>query len=87
MKIFPLGENALTIDFGNEISLELNNRVLRLDGFLAVNNFAGFIETVPAYSSLTIFYDVFTVRKNFPDAATAFEAVKVFLENALLNLS
>lgn len=87
MKIFPLGENALTIDFGNEISLELNNKVLCLDRFLAENNFAGFIETIPAYGSLTIFYDVFTVRKNFPEAATAFEAVKAFLENALQNLS
>jgi inhibitor of KinA len=87
MKIFPLGENALTIDFGNEISLELNNKVLRLERFLAENNFAGFNEIVPAYSSLTIFYDVFTVRKNFPDAATAFEAVEVFLKNALQNLS
>ncbi|HEX8367536.1 MAG TPA: 5-oxoprolinase subunit PxpB [Pyrinomonadaceae bacterium] len=83
MKIFPLGENALTIDFGNEISLELNHRVLRLADFLARNNFAGFAELVPAYSSLTIFYDVFTVRKNFPAFRTAFEAVKVFLENAL----
>ncbi|HEX9962175.1 MAG TPA: 5-oxoprolinase subunit PxpB [Pyrinomonadaceae bacterium] len=87
MKIFPLGENALTIDFGNEISLELNNKVLRLAGFLAKNNFAGFIEIIPAYSSLTIFYDVFTVRKNFTDTPTAFEAVKVLLENALCNLS
>lgn len=87
MKIFPLGENALTIDFGNEISLELNNQVLRLADFLAANNFAGFIEIVPAYSSLTIFYDVFTVRKNFPAFETAFEAVNAFLENALQNLS
>jgi inhibitor of KinA len=86
-KIFSLGENALTIDFGNEISLELNNKVLSLADFLARNNFAGFIEFVPAYSSLTVFYDVFTVRKNFPNFATAFEAVKSFLENALENLS
>jgi inhibitor of KinA len=86
-KIFSLGENALTIDFGNEISLELNNKVLRLAAFLAANSFAGFIEIVPAYSSLTIFYDVFAVRKNYSDSPTAFEAVKVFLENALQNLS
>lgn len=85
-KIFPLGENALTIDFGNEISLELNNTVLRLAGFLAENNFSGFVEIVPAYSSLTIFYDVFAVRKNFPASATAFSAVKDFAENALRNL-
>jgi len=83
MKIFPLGESALTIDFGNEISLELNNKVLRLAGFLIQNNFAGFIEIIPAYSSLTIFYDVFTVRKHFSDFPTAFEAVRAFLENAL----
>jgi len=86
-KIFPLGENALTIDFGNEISLELNGKVLRLAEFLARNSFAGFVEIVPAYSSLTIFYDVFTVRKNFPAFQTAFEAVKALVENALPNLN
>jgi|SRR5215213_939742 len=87
MKIFSLGENALTIDFGSEISLQLNNQVLRLADSLARNNFVGFIEIVPAYSSLTVFYDVFTVRKNFPAFETAFEAVKSFLEKALENPS
>jgi len=84
-KIFPLGESALTIDFGNEISVELNNRVLKLANFFAENSFAGFEEIVPAYSSLTIFYDVLKVRQNFPEFATAFEAVRNFVENALKN--
>ena len=86
-KIFPLGESALTIDFGNEISVELNNRILRLENFFAENSFTGFEEIVPAYSSLTIFYDVFTVRKNYQEFSTAFETVKSFAENALKNLS
>jgi inhibitor of KinA len=86
MKIFPLGENALTIDFGNEISLELNSRVLQLADFFGRGDFVGFIEIVPAYSSLTIFYDVFKVRKHFPAFQTAFEAVKALVENALPNL-
>ncbi|MDQ3798410.1 MAG: 5-oxoprolinase subunit PxpB [Acidobacteriota bacterium] len=84
-RIFPLGENAVTIDFGSEISLALNDKVLRLADRLARNSFAGFVELVPAYSSLTVFYDVFAVRKNFPAFDTAFEAVKDFLENALEN--
>jgi inhibitor of KinA len=84
-KIFPLGDGALTIDFGNEISVRLNNRVLKLAGFFTGNSFAGFEEIVPAYSSLTIFYDVLKVRRNFPEFATAFEAVKSFAENALEN--
>ncbi len=82
-KIFSLGENALTIEFGNEISLELNNKVLNLFQYFEENQFSGLIETVPAYSSLSIFYDVFKIRKIFPEFPTAFEAVKCFTENAL----
>ncbi len=82
-KFFPLGDSALTIEFGNEISVRLNNRVLKLANFFTKNSFAGFIEIVPSYSSLTIFYDAFKVRKNFFEFATAFEAVKSFAENAL----
>ncbi len=84
-KIFPLGESALTIEFRNEISVELNNRVLTLANFFTENSFAGFEEVVPAYSSLTVFYDVLRVRKNFPEFTTAFETVKSFAENALKN--
>jgi inhibitor of KinA len=86
MRFFPLGENALTLEFGNEISEKLNRRALKLAGYFDQNVFPGFIETVPAYASLTIFYDVFSVRKNFPRSATAFEAVKNITENALQKL-
>ncbi len=84
-KIFPLGDSALTIEFGNEISARLNNRVLNLANFFTKNPFTGFVEIIPAYSSLTIFYDVLKVRENFSEFATAFEAVKSFAKNALKN--
>ncbi len=86
-KIFPLGDAAVTVDFGNEISLELNEKVLRLAAFVEITQFPGFIETVPAYSSLSVFYDVLKIRKAFPEFETAFEAVKNFVETALENLS
>lgn len=86
VKIFPLGDNALTIEFGAEISENLNRRAIKLAGYLEQNKFPGFVETVPAYASLTIFYDVFTVRKNFPASTTAFDAVKKFVESELGNL-
>jgi inhibitor of KinA len=87
VKIFSLGENALTISFGNEISLELNKRVLNLSRHFEENRFPGFVETVAAYASLSIFYDCFRVKRNFPEFATAFEAVKNFAENTLHNLA
>jgi inhibitor of KinA len=85
-KIFPLGENALTIEFGNQISAETNNFVIRLTRFLDAHFFEGLIEIVPAYSSLSLFYDVSIVRKNFPNFSTAFEAIEKFAEDALQNL-
>lgn len=84
-KIFSLGENALTIEFGNRISVELNNRVINLARFFEENPFSGYIEIVPAYASLSIFYDVSIVRRNFPEYSTAFEAIKNLAEKALRN--
>lgn len=86
-KIFALGDSALTVEFGNEISVETNNRVLRLAAFFDENPFRGLIEIVPAYASLTVFYNAITVRKTFPDFSTAFDAVKNFSKNALRDLN
>jgi inhibitor of KinA len=86
-KIFPLGDGALTVDFGNEIAFKLNKSVLELAQYFDKNIFEGFVETVPAYSSLTVFYDVFKVKKNFPEFLTAFEAIESFIENAQRSLA
>ena len=86
-KIFPIGDNALTIEFGSEIAVELNDRVVQTAEFFERNPFDGLIEMLPAYASLSFFYDVQVVRKNFPDLATAFDAVKYLAENALQNLN
>ena len=85
-KIFPIGDNALTIEFGNVISAKHHNLVLKLAAYFEQNAFQGLIEIVPAYASLACFYDVLIVRKNFSAFATAFDAVKNFAENALQNL-
>jgi inhibitor of KinA len=81
--IFPLGDNALTISFGNIISPKTNDQVFQLADFVEKNRFAGFVETVPAYSSLSIFYNVSEVRKTYQTFSTAFEFVKNFVENSL----
>ena len=54
-RIFPLGDAALTIDFGNVINETINKKVLSLFSFLQKNPFPGMIEAVPAYSSLTVY--------------------------------
>jgi len=67
MRIFPLGDSAATIEFGNEISVELNNKAVNLARQIETTPFNGLIEAVPAYASLTVFYN---------SQLTTFEAVK-----------
>ncbi len=85
-RIFSLGTNALTIEFGNTIDINLNCRAANLSAYLEHNQFDGFIEAVPAYASVTVFYDFYIVKKNFGTDKTAFDTVKNFVENALGNL-
>ncbi len=87
LKIFPLGDNALTVEFGNVISFRLNNLAINLSSYFEKNPFPGIVELVPAYTSVTIFYDAFAVRKNYGGFNTAFAAVKNLVEDALLNLT
>ena len=82
-KILPLGDNCVTVDFGNEISLELNSKALKLAAHFESRPFPGFIESVPAYSSVSIFYNLAEVRRNCPDADRAFDAVRELVTQAL----
>jgi inhibitor of KinA len=82
-KIFPLGDGALTIEFGNTISPELNDRALSMARYFTANPFPGLVEAVPAYSSICIFYDVGEVLRRFAEFPTAFEAVCRLVRTAL----
>lgn len=80
--IYPLGETAAAIDFGNTIDEELNRRVLALDRWLRQHAFEGLRDLVVAYSSLTILYDPFVVNNRYKPGSTVFSFVKLKLEEA-----
>lgn len=81
-RIFPLGDSALTIDFGNVIDKELNKWVIQLFHAFSRQPLPGMIEAVPAYSSLTIYFDLFTLRRAAPESL-AFEQIRTAVEERL----
>lgn len=87
MRIFTLGESALTIEFGNEISREMNEKALSVARHFQQYPFPGFVEAVPAYSSVTIFYDVVKVRESLAEFGSAFAAVQHLANAAIQNAS
>ncbi|MBL0233856.1 MAG: 5-oxoprolinase subunit PxpB [Chitinophagaceae bacterium] len=60
--LFPLGDSAITIDYGNIIDEAINDKVLARFHDLQKHPLPGMIEAIPAYSSLTIVYDLFKLR-------------------------
>jgi len=86
-KILPLGDQAAVVQFGNEISREVNLRSISLSEYLSANPFPGYVESIPAYASTTVFYDVIAVRDEFDSYATAFAALVDVLRSALAKIS
>lgn len=61
--IRPLGDLYLTIEFGDELDLLLNFRVIALDAALKRTPIAGITETIPTNRSLGLVYDPFIVSR------------------------
>ncbi|MDR6554596.1 5-oxoprolinase subunit PxpB [Paenibacillus qinlingensis] len=57
----PLGDSAIVIRLGSDISLATLQLVRQVAHYLENNWQKGFLELVPAYTTITIFYDAFRI--------------------------
>lgn len=62
-RIFSLGDSAITVDFGNRIDENINSEVIERFHQLQKEPLPGTVEVVPAYSSLTVHYDLLALQK------------------------
>jgi KipI family sensor histidine kinase inhibitor len=74
--ISPAGDSAVWVEFGNEISPALNNRVHGLAKSLTEKPLRGVVDMVPAYASLLVCYDPMVVSGKKLSAALASRAKK-----------
>ncbi len=82
--IFPIGDNAVTIEFGNTINDSINKEVINRFHQIQGDPIPGVIDVFPSYSSITLYYDLLKVKKNGINSATAFETIKKILEARML---
>ena len=57
MQIFHMGDRGLLLEFGDEISQEINEKVRRMALAIQSEAIQGILETVPTYRSLLVLYD------------------------------
>jgi len=81
---FPLGDSAITLDYGNIINESINRKIIAIFNHLQKNPFPGIIDVLPAFSSITVYYDIALLRK-IPNNKSAYEHVKQKLEQELKN--
>lgn len=61
----PIGDSSVCIQFGTEINREVHRKVKALSDYLEEHAFTGFIECVPAFTSVTVFYNPLLVHRAY----------------------
>jgi len=56
-RIVPVGDSAVSVEFANEISLEINSLVRGLELSLMERPLQGVLDTLPSYRALLVSYD------------------------------
>lgn len=83
-----LGDSAMMIRFGEEINEQVNGLVHAAAAYIEEQPFPGFIECIPAFTSLTVFYDMYEVYKHLPQGISSpFEKVKRDVEGRLKEIA
>ncbi|VBB09804.1 allophanate hydrolase subunit 1 [Lucifera butyrica] len=57
IRLQPLGESAILVEFGQEIRPEIHRKVKTFTAYLEQHPFPGMIEYVAAFASVTVYYD------------------------------
>ena len=73
LSLFALGDSAMVIQFNNVISLDVNERVMMLYDKLKSLELPHIKDIVPAFSSLTIHYDISLIKNEAGNDLTFFE--------------
>ncbi|WP_426329821.1 5-oxoprolinase subunit PxpB [Pedobacter sp. R-06] len=79
IKIYGLSEKSVTVTFGTAIDHDLLYLIADFNRLLLQNPFSGLITTVPAYTTLTVFFDPLIVMLSDLPGQVCFEKVSAHL--------
>ena len=75
-KIYFINDSAAAIDFGNVIDKEINAKAVALFNYLKQYPIEGMIEAIPAYSSVSIYFDILSLRKKIPSHKKVYDWIQ-----------
>lgn len=63
LQLYPLGDRAVTVQFGDSIDEATLAKVRVFSSYLEHHPFPGFVEQVPAFATVTVYYDPWLVSE------------------------
>lgn len=64
ISFFQTSENAISLEFGEKISEDTLEEITKLNQLIKQNPFAGLLSTIPAYTTLTIYFNPVALMKD-----------------------
>lgn len=86
-KYYALAENAVNIVFGNDIDPDIHTRVKAFMKTLEESPFPGYVESVPSYVGVTVFFDYMKVHKSMNKNGSPSEHVLEQLQKKIESMS
>jgi inhibitor of KinA len=84
-RIYSLGDNAVTVEFGNQINETINNQCIAFTGSLTEQNFRWLKDIIPAYTTVTLIYDTISTKR-IAKNETAFSFVRETINKMIKNI-
>lgn len=66
------GDHAITIEFGDTINISTHQKVMALFNHLCKENIAGVKDIIPAYTTVTVVYDIMKAKQQTAASASGF---------------
>lgn len=85
--IQPLGEAAISISFGHDVSLDIHHKVRALGEYIEKNPCQGLREYILSYTSVTIMYDIEAVLAGRKDGQSAAAVMTAYAKQAVQHMN
>jgi inhibitor of KinA len=74
-KLHPMGDQAVLIEIGEEITLEIHDKIKQISSCLNNLQDKWFIEYIPAFTTITVFYDPMIIFREYTTKKSPYEFV------------
>ncbi|MCC9166021.1 5-oxoprolinase subunit PxpB [Pontibacter harenae] len=85
VKLYPLGDKAIVVEFGGEINRSVHQRIRDFSAYLAQYPFDGMIEQVPAFTTVTIYYNPALIPTQ--KGISAYDKLSSYIQQLLPNIA